>query len=67
MGKSKTVLSNKINRSIRIFFEKKVYSTTEGYNAPTDTVFYQYGKWPITTKTCGGSSWSPLQIKVEKG
>ena len=47
-------------------FEKK-YIEQLRYNTPSDSVlFYQDEKGPIAAKTHGGSSWSPVQAKVEK-
>ena len=37
------------------------------YNTPTESVLlYQDEKGPIVAKTYGGTSWSPLQSKIEK-
>ena len=63
--KSKTVLSNKSNDP-RIRFEKK-YIQQLRYNTPSDSILlYVDEKGPITAKTHGGSSWSSVQVKVEK-
>ncbi len=63
--KSKTVLSNKSNDP-EYDFEKK-YIQHLRYNTPSDSVLlYVDEKGPITAKTHGGSSWSSVQVKVEK-
>ena len=37
------------------------------YNTPTESVLlYQDEKGPIVAKTYGGTSWSPVQSKIEK-
>lgn len=62
--KSKTVLLNKSNDAEYIL--KKSISKIR-YNTPSDSVLlYQDEKGPITAKTHGGSSWSSVQVKIEK-
>ena len=62
--KSKTVLSNKSNSSE--YLEKKCIEQLR-YNTPSDSVLlYVDEKGPVTAKTHGGTSWSSIQIKVQK-
>jgi len=46
---------------------KKIYLTIKIQYTSTDSVLlYEDEKGPITAKTYGGSSWSSVQVKVEK-
>ena len=64
--KSKCVLSNKRSNDSRIYFEKK-YIEHLRYNTPPNSVLlYVDEKGPVTAKTHGGTSWSSVQVKVEK-
>ncbi len=63
--KSKTVLSSKSNDSE--YALKKKYIEQLRYNTPSDSVLlYVDEKGPVTAKTHDGTSWSPVQVKVEK-
>jgi hypothetical protein len=62
--KSKTVLLNKNNDPTEYILKKSISKIR--YNTPSDSVLlYRDEKGPITAKTHGGSSWSPVQVKVE--
>ena len=63
--KSKTVLSNKRSNDPE-YFEKK-YIEQLRYNTPSNSVLlYVDEKGPVTAKTHGGTSWSSVQVKIEK-
>ena len=52
---------------IPITLWKKVHSTTKARYTPSDSILlYVDEKGPITAKAHGGTSWSSVQVKVEK-
>ena len=62
--KSKTVLSKNNDSEYAL---KKSHIEHLRYNTPTNSVLlYLDEKGPITAKTHGGTSWSSVQVKVEK-
>src|SRR6185295_16235095 len=65
--KSKTVLSNKRSNDSEYTLKKR-YVEHLRYNTPTSdsVLLYVDEKGPITAKTHGGTSWSSVQVKVEK-
>jgi small nuclear ribonucleoprotein (snRNP)-like protein len=65
--KSKTVLSNKRSNDSEYTLKKRYVEHLRYNTSTSDSVLlYVDEKGPITAKTHGGTSWSSVQVKVEK-